>query len=59
MTRPLLSDASAERKRMLKKMKAVVQMCKCRWPLEVMRNGDGHADDCPAHTKIDDRWLSK
>ncbi len=26
-----------------------LQACVCTWPLDVYRNGSGHASDCPAH----------
>lgn len=42
-------EALRERKRRLAALRTVVRLCRCTWPLDVMRNGDGHAPTCPAH----------
>lgn len=44
--------ARRERQRRLNKLTKVVEVCVCLWPLEVRRNGDGHAADCPAHRPL-------
>lgn len=49
-------EAAQERSRRLKALRDVVKMCDCTWPLDVMRNGDGHADDCPAHVLLSSRF---
>lgn len=45
-------EASMERRRRLVALQRVVDLCNCTWPLDIMRNGDGHADDCPAHNPL-------
>ena len=40
-----LRNAKDERRWMIQQLKR----CVCAWPLQVMRNGSGHADGCPAH----------
>jgi hypothetical protein len=45
-------QAAKTRKRRLKELRKVVELCNCTWPLDVMRNGDGHADNCPAHKPL-------
>lgn len=41
----LLGDAKKRRRDLAK----ILRVCACAWPLEIIRNGSGHADDCPAH----------
>jgi len=43
--------AARERKRRI----AVLQACKCEYPLTIFRNMSGHAPECPGHTL----WLDQ
>lgn len=58
VTKTRHQEAAKERKRRLKALRKVVEMCNCTWPLDVMRNGDGHADDCPAHKPLTSKEAS-
>ena len=40
-----LREAAEQRRQEI----ALLQACQCLWPIHTMRNGSGHADDCPAH----------
>lgn len=51
-----LLAAAQERKRRLKALRDVVKVCECTWPLDVMRNRTGHADECPAHVRLASRY---
>lgn len=48
----ILSHAAKARKKLAAEARRVARICVCEWPLHVMRNGDGHHPDCPAHTPL-------
>lgn len=43
-----LEAAKVQRDEML----VTIANCECAWPVVQLRNGDGHADDCPAHREL-------
>lgn len=44
--------AARARQLMLERLTKLVEQCNCLWPIVKYRNGDGHADNCPAHVPL-------
>ena len=43
-----LARAKRVRERKLRRLKAIVDVCTCCWPVTMYRNRHGHGEGCPA-----------